>query len=253
MADSRLKLSAEEEAHLITLDHYGMASYLHELEVSRGYRVADELNPSVLHEITPVEAEPVKQISMTIDGVAVVGTQAEIDIAMKAAFLKNAQHTPQATDDAPLRDAATGRFARQDAQPSTTNAADKITNSLVTRALQEELGISAEELQASVAQIREGNQIVTGWAAATQEFLKSAPDYPGGDELQQRMAARLIELGLAEKPSAASIRKAYDSIAAEAEQYLKLQKATSPDEIAEILGVNSRRVSAQQSAMWSKS
>jgi hypothetical protein len=130
-----------------------------------------------------------------------------------------------------------GTFANT---PSVTDAADRITNSLVTKALQEELGISAEELQASVAQIREGNQIMTRWASATKEFLKANPHYSGNEETVKAVGAKLQELGLDGKPSAASIQKAYDALAEEAERYLKVQNATSPQEIRDALGITAR-------------
>ena len=240
-ADSRLKLTAEEEQKVLSMDHYEISAYMHELYKQRGYTVQDSLNASVEHELTPAETvdEDLKQV--TINGTVVRGTQAQIDDAMRQAFMKNSQQQ----DDQPAR-ASNGRFAKTQTA-SVTDDADLIASDVVMRALAAQ-GIDPDALRDA----SENKKYEKSWAASVEDFLKSTPDYPGGDELQQRMGAKLLELGLTDKPSVESLRAAYDSISAETEQYIALQKATSSDEVAEILGINARRVAARTSSMWGK-
>lgn len=219
--------------------------FMHEWEVTHGYAQRDSMNPSIIREVirvVPVAAAAAAavaapKVSVTLAGVTYeADTLEELQAKYQPALTAIMQANAAKNNDAPAR-TNDGRFAKQ---PSVTNAADQITNGLVTKALQEELGISPEELQAAVAGIREGNQIVTTWAAATKEFLKANPDYRGGEETQQAIGRKLQELGLTEQPSAASIQRAYDALAEEAETYLKIKDATDPQSIRDALGITQR-------------
>ena len=247
--DSRLKLTEAEEQHLLTLSHYEIAPYLHELEVAKGLRVPDAANPSVLHEITPLaEAAPkfrIKVAGQEFTADTLEELNAKYEPVLKAALAANqaAQH-----QDEPTR-GSDGRFTKQ---PSITADADRIANSLVAKALKEELGIEPEELQASVASIRAERQYEGNWAGATKEFLKRNPDYSGNDETVRAIGDRMVEMGLDDKPSPESIQKAYESLAAEAERYLALKDAKTPEEIAAVLGIDDRRAARAQSALFGK-
>src|SRR5271156_605561 len=150
--DARLKLTPEEEAKLVTMDHNEMISYLHELEVAKGLTVPDALNGSVFHELTPVETQQAApRFKIKIAGVEYTSDSLEGLEAQYAPALQAAHVAHDAAQDSVARN-ANGRFAKQ---PSVTDGVDKISNSLVAKMLKEELGIEPQELQASVASIRQ--------------------------------------------------------------------------------------------------
>jgi hypothetical protein len=209
-----------------------MSAYMHELELSSGLRVRDELNASRLHEVVQEEQAAPKYSIKIGDETFTADTTEELAAKSEAALVARVQKTQAdaaAADSARTKD---GRFAKQ---PSVTDGADQIASDVVIRALEAQ-GIDPDALRDA----SENKKYERSWASATNEFLKSTPDYPGGEELQQRMAARLLDLGLTDQPSAESLRAAYDSISAEAEQYLALQKATTSEEIQQIIGKTQR-------------
>jgi hypothetical protein len=209
------------------------AEFIHEWELSHGYRVRDSMNPERLHEVVQPTVEAPKTMSVKVgDQVFTANTTEEL-----AAISERAIQAAIAARTGDVARNANGTFAKQ---PSVTDGADKITNGLVTRALQEELGIKPEELQAAVAGIRENNNHTSSWAMATKEFLNRNPDYKGDEGTKDMLARKIQELGLAETPSVASIQRAYDALSEEAERYLKVQDAKSPQEIRDALGITQR-------------
>jgi|SRR5271156_329575 hypothetical protein len=290
--DARLKLSAEEEAHLVTLDHNQMIAYLHELEVAKGLTVPDVLNGSVFHEITPVETPPAASDvkTVTINGTVVSGTQAQIDEAMRAAFTKS-----QSQDDQPARD-SNGRFKKEtpaeQRQKEELAVAERAELDLqfkrgqidtatylektgaIAEALEKTLGVPLNQIVDSF-QEHAGKSFEQSWAEASNKF-KQSPEgrtWPGGEanklKLGEVMTTTEVEgVLLADLPDKVqALRLAYDymkdndllveNTETKQEQTAALEKqitaAKSPEEIAQILGVNDRRVAAAQSAMWGKS
>jgi hypothetical protein len=227
-------MTQEQIDHIMALTSpTEITTYMHELELSAGLRVPDAMNPSVLHEVQQV-AEAAPKFTITVAGQTFTADTAEELSAKSSAAIQAAVQAKNASDD--IARNPNGTFRAQ----QVGEAADRIAGGIVTKALQEELGISPEELKASVAQIREGNQIVTSWAAATKDFLKANPDYQGNEETVRIIGEKLQELGLDDKPSAASLQRAYDALAEEAERYLRIKDATSPQEIRDALGITER-------------
>jgi hypothetical protein len=233
-SDARLKLTPEEEAKLITMDHNEMIGYLHQLELDKGLVVPDILNESVRHEITPVETKQADEIKqMTIDGVVVRGTQAELDGFMRAAFVK----AQQQQDDAPARD-TNGRFVKtadqgknDEAEALKAAAAADLTLKFQrgeippseylkqSGAMDEYLASKGIDVNAHQKQLQDGQKYEQSWAQATADFKqtedgKHAPYGPGFAEV---IGEKLIELGLDDSPSVASLQKAYNALAIEAE------------------------------------
>jgi hypothetical protein len=226
-------LSQEELDTLMTMQTGAeISAYMHELELSHGLRVRDELNPERLHEVVQEEQAAPKFSIKIGDETFTADTTEELAAKSEAALVARVQKTQA---DAAAGDQARNKNGTFRAQPRVTDGADEITNDLVTKALQAQ-GIDMDALKDA----SDNKKYEKSWASATNEFLKSTPDYPGGEELQQRMAARLLDLGLTDKPSAESLRAAYDSISAEAGQYLALQKATTSEEIQQIIGKTQR-------------
>ena len=285
--EARLKLTADEEAKLVTMDHNEMISYLHSLEVAKGLTVPDVLNGSVFHEITPVETAPASQDlkTVTIDGKVVTGTQTEIDAAMRAAFTAHQQD-----DSSPAR-GSDGRF-KKDTQPSAEAVAERAELDLqfkrgqidtatylektgaIAEALEKQLGVPisaiAETFQAHAGQIYERS-----WAEAANKF-KQSPEgrtWPGGEANKLKLGevmttTELDGVLLAELPDKIqALRLAYEymqenklilentDIKQEREETLKKQiaAAKTPEEITAILGIDDRRNAARQtSAQWGK-
>jgi hypothetical protein len=183
-------MTDEQKAHYNTLDFNLGIAYLHELELANESRVRDSENPSVLHERTFV-AEPVKQApaqpTLTVEGHTFTGTEREIEMQLTAFFTAKAQQ-PAAAEVAPARNTR-GQFVKQDSQPSTTSAADKIVNDQVARAIEEKTGVSLDEVKQLVEEKR-GRDYSQSWAEATTAFFQTAEGkiWPGGETNQRRMA-----------------------------------------------------------------
>lgn len=214
------KLTPEEEAHLKTLATPAeISSYMHELELEAGLRVADPMNPSVIHIVERPAVQPITS-AITIDGKTYTfsGTQAEIDAAQANVFRNTFQSSEPAklttTNDTVAR-TADGRFARQEQpNPSIHQGLDDVTNNLVTKALAE-TGIDIDALKQVVLEKQAGRQEVSAWEQATREFVKAHPDWEGGEGMQDLFATKLQELGLTDQPSAKSLQKAYDALVAD--------------------------------------
>jgi hypothetical protein len=286
-ADSRLKLTAEEEAKVLTMDHNEIISYMHALakdstRAQGALVVEDSLNHAVEHELTPAETvdDDLKQV--TINGTVVRGTQAQIDEAMRAAFTKTSQQ-----DDQPAR-ASNGRFSKtRTAEEQAQAAADRAEldlqfkrGSLSTSEYLEKSGAIAEALEKTLGvpleQIAENFQKHAGeiyqnsWAEATRNFLKSPAGnkWPGGEANQKKIGEIITSMeldgvllaDLPDKQQAIHLAATYmqehnligenENVRQELEK--RLAAAKSSEEIAEILGINGRRVQARQSAMWGK-
>jgi hypothetical protein len=223
------RLTKAEEEHILTLTTPSeISAYMHELELAAGLRVRDfgvGANPTILHEIdremlAAQQATPLTDVE-----------RAELE------RFRQAQPQPEAQ---PARN-ANGTFAKNEPTPSpVTAAANKIANTVVTDALAAE-GISVEDLREFTAAKNADRAVVSTWAEATEAF-KQGPgnEWPGGEENRTRLAYKLDELGLTDKPSVESLVAAWDSMKAEDELDRRLRKATSSDEIREITGAKER-------------
>lgn len=232
------KLTAAEEAHIMTLERpEQITDYLHQLELQAGLRVEDAANNQVLHEID--RSQMVAPVTVKIAGQTFSGTQEEVDAQMLAHF-RSQQNQPPAADAA--RD-SNGRFAKEQPRtnqtPRLTEGADKIAGDLITNALAAQ-GISIDDLKEVVAGPAADRTVVTSWAEATEAFKNATPDYPGGEHMVELIGNKIAELGLHNKPSAASIKKAYEAVQADTDQYVALRDAKTPEEIRAILGTSER-------------
>jgi hypothetical protein len=233
------KLTAAEEAHIMTLTSpTDIADYIHQLELGAGLRVEDPMNNNILHEIDRSQVVP-STVTVKIGDKTFTGTQAEVDTQMLAAF-RAQQNQPPAADAA--RD-SNGRFSKEQPRtnptPRLTEGADKIAGDLITNALAAQ-GISIDDLKEVVAGPASDRTAVTSWAEATEAFKNATPDYPGGEHMVELIGNKIAELGLHNKPSAASIKKAYEAVQADADQYVALRDAKTPEEIRAILGTSER-------------
>ena len=59
--------------------------------------------------------------------------------------------------------------------------------------------------------------------------------YPGGAALQEELQKKREILGLTDYPSAANIQRAYDAVRADADRYVALRDAKTPQELEAIL------------------
>lgn len=282
--DARLKLTSEEEAKLITMDHNQMIAYMHELEVAKGLTVPDSLNGSVFHEITPVETAPASQDvhTVTINGKTITGSQEVIDAAMRAHF------TEQRQDDQPAR-GADGRFKKETqrtAEEEAAAVADRAELELkfkrgeidtstyleqtgaIAEALEKQLGVPIEAI-AETFQEQAGRIYEQSWAEATTRFKESAEGrtWPGGNANMKKLGEVMTTTevdgvllsDLPDKTQALRLAYGYMQenkllVAGEREEILKtrLAAAKTPEEVQEILGINERRVARQTSAQWGK-
>jgi hypothetical protein len=253
-ANKAWKLTPEQEQKILTLTSVDeISSYVRQCGLDNGVvQQLDGAAPGTLVDV-PAEfqrsAEVAPKFKIKVAGQEFTANSLEelerqYTPALQAAMAANAA----ARQDEQTR-GSDGRFTKQ---PSISDGADRITNSLVAKALKEDLGVEPEDLQAAVQEIRSNRTFESNWSAASQEFMKRNPEYSGNDETVKAIGERLIAMGLDEQPSAENLQKAYDSLAEEAQRYLALKDAKTPEEITAILGIDDRRLARQTSAQWGK-
>jgi hypothetical protein len=260
--DYPIKLTPEQEEAISTMPPMEIPQYLHEIELAAGLRVRDAFNSEVIHLVEqPAAAQPLSQ-TFTINGETHTFTganQAEIDAAQVSFFRKLTEDSAAkltTTNDTLPRDDK-GRFARGE-QPPKNNVVEPIVNGLVTKALQEELGITPAELQAVVEQKRYESG-VQSWTEATETFKKGpGSDWPGGEANKKKLGELLPALEvdgvtLTDMPDkVAALTAAYQYMKdnelfvknPETELNSKIASASSQSELDEILGISARRNNA---------
>jgi len=212
-------------------------TFWHSQEQAAGYLVPDKYRPDILHEVPRIVTTA--KFSIKIGNETFYGNSPEeLSANSQDAIVKQieAGNAARAAAGDVVARSANGRFAKQ---PSATDGLDQITNNLVTQAL-EDAGLSVDELKDVAQHTRQDRKDVSSWAQATQDFLKASPDYPGGEDMKNRMSKRVIELGLVNYPSAASFRKAYDSLVAEDNLAEAVKDVTDPQQMRELLGITGR-------------
>lgn len=227
------KMTQEQIDTYMKLDYHEGQAYLHELELGAGLRVRDELNPERLHEVAQPVAAAEPKFKIKVAGVEYTADtleelNAQYEPALKAILAANQAKA----NDVPRN--SNGTFAKQ---PSVTDGADQVTNDLVLKTLRDQ-GIDPDALRDATA-LKSHEK---AWAAASKEWLatQTAESYPGGAELQAELQRKLEILGLTDYPSAANIQRAYDAVCADANRYIALRDAKTPQEIEEILGKTQR-------------
>jgi hypothetical protein len=207
------------------------AEYLHEWELAHGYRERDELNPSVLHQTDKV-AEPAKpQVSAKLpDGTTFTGTSEEVSAKVTEHLIRQAE---AARGDVPRN--ANGTFAEK--QPGLLDGADRVTSDLVMKSLLAQ-GIDPDALRDATAM----KSHEKAWAHASKEWLATqTPDsYSPSVEVNAEIQKKLVLLKLTDYPSAANIQKAYDLVCADADRWVALRDAKTPEEIEAIIGKTQR-------------
>jgi hypothetical protein len=212
-----------------------MSAFRERWLLDHGYVQRDEYRPDVLHKVQKVaEAAPkfkIKVAGQEFTANTLAELEAQYTPVLQAAMAANAAARVQ-TDDAPRN--ANGTFAKQ---PTVTDDADRITNDLVLKTLLKE-GIDPDALRDATA-LKSHEK---AWAHASKEWLatQTPESYPGGEQLGVEMQKKLELLGLTDYPSAANIQKAYDAVCADADRYIALRDAKTPEEIEAIIGKTQR-------------
>lgn len=228
------KMTQEQIDTYMKLDYHEGQAYLHELELGAGLRVRDELNPERLHEVVQVAEAAPSQVSAKLpDGTTFTGTAAEVSAKVAEQLVRNAETARVQSDGAPRN--ANGTFAAK--QPGLLDGADQVTSDLVLKALAAQ-GIDPDALRDATAM----KSHEKAWAHASREWLatQTPESYPGGAALQEELQKKLEILGLTDYPSAANIQRAYDAVRADADRYVALRDAKTPQELEAILGKTAR-------------
>jgi hypothetical protein len=266
--DYPIKLSKEQEEAISTMPPMEIPQYLHEIEVAAGLRNRDPWNSEVMHVVEPDEtaAQPLSQ-TFTINGETHTFTganQAELDRAQVEFFrtlTENSSARLETTNDTLARN-PNGTFAKQRTDDSAVASADKAILELKykrgeidTASYMRESGALDDYLQEmgiDVQGYKQNKHEVQNWANATKEFLAGplGADWPGGGpEVIEAIGQKIAALGLTDQPSAASLRKAWDALQADADAFAAVQNATSREELDEALGITARRNAA---ALWGR-
>lgn len=210
------------------------AEYLHDWELAHGYRERDSMNPTVLHETQKVAEAAPSQVSAKLpDGTTFTGTTEDVAAKVAEQLARNAEAARVQSDGAPRN--ANGTFAAK--QPGLLDGADQVTSDLVLKALAAQ-GIDPDALRDATAM----KSHEKAWAHASREWLatQTPESYPGGAALQKELQKKLEILGLTDYPSAANIQRAYDAVCADADRYIALRDAKTPQELEAILGKTAR-------------
>ena len=224
------KMTQEQIDTYMKLDYHEGQAYLHELELGAGLRVRDELNSERLHEVAQPVAAAEPKFKIKVAGVEYTADtleelNAQYEPALKAILAANQAKA----NDVPRN--SNGTFAEK--QPGLLDGADQVTSDLVMKSLLAQ-GIDPDALRDATAL----KSFEKSWMHAGKEWLatQTPESYPGGADLQKAVQDKLEILGLMDYPSAANIQKAYDAVCADADRYVALRDAKTPEEIEAILG-----------------
>ena len=235
-ATAKWNMSPEQIEHFNTLrSPHDMSDYLKEIAVEKNLvQHLQGASPDILVDVpqaAPAAASETKTV--TIDGKVVSGSQDVIDAALRVEFAKNPpQPQPQGRDNNGrfVADDANGTAAAKAARESAElRAADNAMLELKfkrgeistadylkqTGAMDEYLASRGIDVAAHQQQAQREAAEITDWATVTTQFLKQNPDWPGGEELKDRMAHKLEELHLTQNPSVESLERAQAAIALE--------------------------------------
>jgi hypothetical protein len=235
-ADAAWGLTPEQNEHIKTLTNvHDITDAIKNFGIENGrIRPMPEAGIDVLVDVpqsAPVAASETKTV--TIDGKTIVGSQEVIDAALRVEFAKNPpQPQPQGRDNNGrfVADDANGTAAAKAARESAElRAADNAMLELKfkrgeistadylkqTGAMDEYLASRGIDVAAHQQQAQREAAEITDWATVTTQFLKQNPDWPGGEELKDRMAHKLEELHLTQNPSVESLERAQAAIALE--------------------------------------
>lgn len=279
-ADSKIKLSAEQEAYINTLGSAeAISAYLRDVAVNQGLvRSFDQFAPDMLVDVEPGTAPKRFAKTLKVAGeTKLFEGDSELEVEKQAnAFLADVfTKAAETTTDQPARD-ANGRFVKQPtdaddaAQQRFVDAADlqlKFQRGEITvQEYLERSGMLAEAVEkaldehgvSEIVQERQGQKEVQSWQEATDKFLRSEAgvNWPGTEankitlgkiiqEFQSPEGVPLVDLP--NKQEAIELAWAYMQEHPETirenptlVQEQKLAKATSRAEIDEILGRTQR-------------
>jgi hypothetical protein len=211
------------------------AEFLHDWELTHGYRERDSMNPTVLHEVQKVADAAPSQVSAKLpDGTVFSGSAQEVAAAVGAQLTRNLEAKRQQQQDEPARDSRTGRFTADQGKTDETEALRvaaaaelelKFKRSEITAAeyirqsgaMDEYLQSRGIDVAAHQAQQQENIKTIHSWTTATAQFKARHTDWPGGEGLMNAMVERMDKLGLTDSPSVESLERAYTALSIESE------------------------------------
>ncbi|MGA7221597.1 MAG: hypothetical protein WBX16_01965 [Candidatus Acidiferrales bacterium] len=265
--DSRLQMTKAEEDQYLALPWDAGIAYLHELEVAKGLRVPDPMNPSVLHEVEPgtqprrfAKVLTVNGQKKTFEGESELEVERQANQYLSQVFTEANQPT-----DEPGRD-ANGRFAKTAsddaaAQQRFVDSADLQLQfqrgELTVQEYIERSGVLAEEVEkvldktgvSEIVQERQGKKIVQQWSSAVETFIQSHPDWIGGDRNRDILGTLIKDNGWDDAENkVAALEAAYEYAVAnkmlvpnpEVDAYNRIASANSRAEIDSALGRDTR-------------
>jgi hypothetical protein len=254
-----LKLTPEQEEAISTMPPMEIPQYLHEIEVAAGLRNRDPWNSEVMRIVEPAEkAAPVAAAagtsSITVNGITMSGTPDEVSAQLLAYYrAANARGELTTTNDTVARN-ANGTFAKTKEHELTADEATRLqerarldmqfrtgqipvedylkATGAFDNYAREVLGIEPDPARREQVQ---NDAEVKSWAAAAEAFRlgPTGADWPGGEEMQERLGHMIETLGLTEQPSVESIYKCWLA--------MKAEDATTPEEMRQALGTTDRQ------------
>jgi hypothetical protein len=208
----------------------------------------DYYDPSVIvvdeKELAKVVPQQRLAKTITVNGNSyTVEGSTELELAQSESRLFKELLSPEATQRTEQsRDSQTGRYVP--AEPAQTP--EEIARVAELRMAMVRGDLSPEEFLVQsgsyerYSQRRENEKVFTGWKSATDEFLHSTEgaDWPGGQDMLNRMGEKLLSLGYDGNPSAESLVRAWEIIKAEdyeTEIGKKASEARNPYELKNAL------------------
>jgi hypothetical protein len=250
--DSRIKLTAEQEAHVATLDPESMKSYFRDLAVSAGY-VSRDLDPNCLIENEGVESKSAQFTKrMTINGKTVeFAADTELAVEQQATeYLKSLQAsreeeipaTRQATVETESAEQVQNRVELELAfKRGTLSAKEYIEQSGVLDGYLRDHGVSIESLQSASA-----THFEQSWKSATDEWMATpeGQSWIGGEQNMQTIGEIIAKFNLTDQPSAETLSRAVQYAKEnnllvsnpEVDRNRAISEATTPEQLRAALG-----------------
>jgi hypothetical protein len=226
---------------------------LHAEAIKQGLAKRNPEDPNFLTVVPESERVPATLTKeITVNGktyeISASGQDGEVGLARAEGEFYKQMFTPPAAEQ-PARDSETGRFVSSAAPLSAVDIArnSELRSQLVQGIISPEDYILQTGTYERFAQDREDKKAfdeqqsaISSWSQATSQFKEVHSDWQGGDDnLAQRVSQKLVDLGLQDTPSVASLETAIIAIQREdaaSSTEARVRDAKSPDELFAALG-----------------
>jgi hypothetical protein len=254
--DSRIKLTAAEEAHVATLQPEGIKEFMREVALRQNL-VSKDLDPNILIENENPPEQPTQFTKrMLVNGKTLEfsgASELEVERAI-GEYFRGEQASREESVSTTQRTVAAGETpaevqARVELElkfkRGEISASQYIEQSGAVKNYLAEQGVDLEDLKVAV-QHAGSERFTQSWADATDEFMQTleGQTWEGGEENKNIIGQIIADAELVDEPSADTLVRAVRFAREnhmlvpnpELERNRKIAEATSPEQIREALG-----------------